>query len=109
MPTQMNDPSKALSTVCYLKQDTDYWQVRIPEDKMPLTVGYLTNLSIKTLQHHLEDYPDPKIDFPGAATGAFGYMLYPIVEEQANYLPGIGVDLIGISERIKEQNGYLKG
>jgi hypothetical protein len=106
--TKIEDPSGALSTVCYLKQDKDYWQIRIPEDKMPLTVGYLTNLSIKTLLSHLDYYDVPDISFPGAATGAFGYMLYPIVEEQANSIPGIGVDLNGISEKIKEQNASLK-
>jgi hypothetical protein len=100
--TKIEDPSGALSTVCYLKQDKDYWQIRIPEDKMPLTVGYLTNLSIKTLLSPLDYYDVPDISFPGAATGAFGYMLYPIVEEQANSIPGIGVDLNGISEKIKE-------
>lgn len=105
---KMDDPSMALSTVCYLKQDKDYWQVRIPEDKMPLTIGYLTNLSIKTLIGQLSDYPTPDISFPGAATGAFGYMLYPIVEEQANTIPGIGADLSGISQKIKEQTGLAK-
>ena len=106
--TKIEDPSGALSTVCYLKQDKDYWQIRIPDDKMPLTVGYLTNLSIKTLLAPLTEYDAPDISFPGAATGAFGYMLYPIVEEQANSIPGIGVDLNGISEKIKEQCTSLK-
>ena len=107
--TKMENPSNVLSTICYLKEDSDYWQIRIPEEKMPLTIGYLTNLSIKTIiDESMPDFATPDISFPGAAAGAFGYMLYPIIEEQANSLPGIGVDLNGISEQIKEKYGSLK-
>lgn len=99
----------ALSAVCYIKEDSDYWQVRIPDDHMPKTVGYLTNLSISTLLSGETELAEPNIDFPGSATGAFGYMLYPIVEEQANSIPGVGVDLNGISEQLKQKCLTSKG
>lgn len=98
------DSYSALDIMCTIGSKIDYWVVPIPVSERPRAVGYVSNLKIKSYRDYSTD--TEKLDKTTvAAAGAFGYSLYPITEEQANTIPGIGLSMAGIQENFK--NTYL--
>lgn len=90
----------ATDIYCTTADKSDWWRIAIPPASRPRTAGYLTGLKIKAYRNYdLPPYNNPFID---AAAGAFGYALYPITEEQANSIPGIGLDMAGLQSAISE-------
>ena len=93
----------ASDIICTVGAKSDFWVVAIPKENRPRAQGYVSNLKIKTYQD-LTTSTEPNAATVASA-GAFGYALYPITEEQANTIPGIGLDMSGIQEQM--QNAYL--
>lgn len=94
----------AFDIMCTVGSKTDYWVVAIPPSVRPRAVGYVSNLKIKSWRNPeiMEVKPNPQT---AATAGAFGYTLYPVTEEQAHTIPGIGLDMAGLQENLK--NSYL--
>lgn len=94
----------AFDIMCTVGSKTDYWVVAIPPSVRPRAVGYVSNLKIKSWRNPevMEVKPNPQTS---ATAGAFGYTLYPVTEEQAHTIPGIGLDMAGLQENLK--NSYL--
>ena len=93
----------AFDIMCSVGSKTDYWVVAIPPSNRPRAVGYVSSLKIKSWRDNSLN-PQPSVETSTAA-GAFGYSLYPITEEQANTIPGIGLDIAGLQDNLK--NSYL--
>ena len=93
----------ASDIMCTVGSKSDFWVVAIPRENRPRAQGYVSNLKIKTYKG-TETSPKPNAATVASA-GAFGYALYPITEEQANSIPGIGLDMSGIQAQM--QSAYL--
>jgi hypothetical protein len=93
----------AFDIMCSVGSKTDYWVVAIPPSNRPRAVGYVSSLKIKSWRDNTLS-TEPSVETSTAA-GVFGYSLYPITEEQANTIPGIGLDIAGLQENLK--NSYL--
>lgn len=89
--------------ICTTGSKADYWVVAIPKPNRPRAVGYVTSLKIKSYREPTK-YADIN-NKTSTKAGVFAYSLYPITEEQANTIPGIGLDLAGVQSKM--QNLYL--
>ena len=94
----------AFDITCTVGSKMDYWVIAIPPYSRPRSVGYVSNLKIKSWRDHTLDEIKPNSQTVATA-GAFGYTLYPVTEEQAHTIPGIGLDMEGIQDKLK--NNYM--
>lgn len=88
--------------ICNIQETSDYWEIQMPSNVMPLAVGYQEDLKIISERTSFPEVETPITDEVATATGSFGYSLYPIIEEQANTIPGIGLSMQEISNRLKD-------
>jgi hypothetical protein len=104
LQSQPNGTYTAFDIICTVGSKTDYWVVAIPPSERPRAVGYVSNLKIKSWRN--PEVKNVKSNGQTDATaGAFGYTLYPVTEEQAHTIPGIGLDIAGLQDNLK--NSYL--
>lgn len=104
LQSQPNGTYTAFDIICTVGSKTDYWVVAIPPSERPRAVGYVSNLKIKSWRN--PEIKNVKSNGQTDATaGAFGYTLYPVTEEQAHTIPGIGLDIAGLQDNLK--NSYL--
>lgn len=95
----MSDPK---GIICTTGLKSDYWVIAIPVSKRPRAGGYLSMLKIVSVPGVKKG--DEIVDkMVSSSAGAFGYALYPITEEQANVMPGVGLDLTTYQEMYKKQ------
>lgn len=109
LQSQPDGTYTAFDIMCTVGNKSDYWVIAIPPTSRPRAVGYVSSLKIKSYRKLSETSDVDKKTT--TASGAFGYMLYPITEEQANTIPGIGLSMAGIQDSLKNHylSNYEKG